>query len=278
MSIYVLSRYRTIGSGRALADAVGATCITPKYSRDFNPEDIIINYGVCNPCPGLVRHSGIVINPPLPVRKAVNKLSSLDTFKNGSVPTLEYCSPSDLDYDWFDTGHTSRRSIIVRTILTGSQGRGILYFDDKYEYHNWVCSNPDKPKLITRYFPKTKEFRVHVAFGKVIHISQKRAMSAGKIAELGLKVEEPDRIVRSYKRGWVFANEITAESTDAVERAAIKAVNSLGLAFGAVDVLATGAGEKVNKVAVCEVNTAPSLDGTTTLASYEKAFKENLYA
>jgi D-alanine-D-alanine ligase-like ATP-grasp enzyme len=129
-------------------------------------------------------------------------------------------------------------------------------------------------KLYTRNVPKTKEFRVHVMGGEVIHVAQKRAMSDEKLSTLG--INESDRSIRSYERGWVFANEldVTEKGLRTVKEVAVEAVNGIGLHFGAVDVLATGAGRSVKRAVVCEINTAPSLSGDTTLSSYVKGIQE----
>ena len=172
---------------------------------------------------------------------------------------------------WMSSGPVSRRVVFGRNRLCGTRGEGIVIIKDIETLRTQDC------KLYVRNFPKTKEFRVHVLNDKAIQIAQKRKMSDEKLKEMG--IEKVDNFVRSYKRGWVFANELTIsnEDTARVCSIAVQAIKALGLNFGGVDVLATGAGPIVNKLAVCEINTAPSLKGETTLQQYVSAFKEEIY-
>ena len=77
--------------------------------------------------------------------------------------------------------------------------------------------------------------------------------------------------MRSWDNGWRFKVPTTSfEERKPVRRAARRAVRSLGLDFGAVDVLVDADG----KVYVLEVNTAPGIVGiieTSTFARYVEA-------
>lgn len=103
------------------------------------------------------------------------------------------------------------------------------------------------------FIPEAREFRVHVAFGKSI-----------KIAE---KIGEGNR--KSFKRGAEFVYP-DFDHKKSLRRVAKQAVASLGLDFGAVDIL-----YKDDKYYVLEVNTAPSLTSNSdAIDRYVKAFKE----
>lgn len=103
------------------------------------------------------------------------------------------------------------------------------------------------------FIPKAREFRVHVAFGRSI-----------KIAE---KIGDGNR--KSFKRGAEFVYP-DFDHKKSLRRYAKQAVASLGLDFGAVDIL-----YKDGKYYVLEVNTAPSLTSASdAIDRYVKAFKE----
>jgi hypothetical protein len=87
--------------------------------------------------------------------------------------------------------------------------------------------------LYVKYIPKKEEYRVHVVNGEIIHLQRKAR-----------KKDVPD------------------------DDCAVDAVASLGLDFGAVDVIYN---EKNNAAYVLEVNTAPGLEGTT-IQKYAEAF------
>ncbi len=132
--------------------------------------------------------------------------------------------------------------IVARTILSGHSGAGIL-----------LCASdesvPNAP-LYVKYIPKRKEFRVHVIFGKVVDIQQKRKREG---------FENANFQVRNHANGWVYCRENLEEPTG-LREAALRAVEELGLDFGAVDIIWN---EKHNRCYVLEVNTAPGLEGTS---------------
>jgi hypothetical protein len=74
----------------------------------------------------------------------------------------------------------------------------------------------------------------------------------------GNKIAGPDLIVKSNTRGYKFSNVKLANVNKALADEAIKAVESLGLQFGAVDCVLDADGAAW----VIEVNTGPGLEGT----------------
>ena len=99
------------------------------------------------------------------------------------------------------------------------------------------------------------EYRVHVFKDKVIDVQQKRK----RIGAIG-------NGVRNHANGWIYARAEIAPSEELLSSAR-RAVNLLGLDFGAVDI-----GHRLidNKLFVFEINTAPGITGTT-LDNYAKA-------
>lgn len=103
------------------------------------------------------------------------------------------------------------------------------------------------------FIPEAREFRVHIVNGKSI-----------KIAE---KIGGGNR--KNFKHGAYFAYP-DFDHKKSLRRIAKQAVMSLGLDFGAVDIL-----YKDENYFVLEVNSAPSLTSASdTLDRYVRAFKE----
>lgn len=103
------------------------------------------------------------------------------------------------------------------------------------------------------FIPDAREFRVHIVNGKSI-----------KIAE---KIGGGNR--KNFKHGAYFAYP-NFDHKKSLRRIAKQAVMSLGLDFGAVDIL-----YKDEQYYVLEVNTAPALTSASdTLERYIRAFKE----
>lgn len=109
--------------------------------------------------------------------------------------------------------------------------------------------------------PFTKEFRVHVWKGKSIRLGM-------KVPRQGV-AQHP--WIRSYDGGWKLSYGADAQQSvpKGVRDAAKKAVEVLGLDFGAVDVGVTAAGKSY----VLEVNRRPGLEGQTT-AVYGRQLRE----
>jgi glutathione synthase/RimK-type ligase-like ATP-grasp enzyme len=114
--------------------------------------------------------------------------------------------------------------------------------------------------LYVEYIKKKEEYRVHVAFGHIIDVQRK-----------GRNRDVPDEDVnwqvRNHGNGFIYMRG-GVDIPDCCRSLALAAVESLGLDFGAVDVIWN---EHEDRWYVLEVNTAPGLSGTT-LEKYADAF------
>ncbi len=123
----------------------------------------------------------------------------------------------------------------------------------------YICRNERQKRraqahgatYFSTYYPKTKEYRAHVAHGKILLLQQKVS-------------ERPSSRVRWNARfGYTFHVIPWDEYIKPVCLLAIKAVDALQLDFGAVDVLSEPTSTSFPPAVICEVNTAPSVDGYT---------------
>jgi glutathione synthase/RimK-type ligase-like ATP-grasp enzyme len=193
-----------------------------------------------------------VFNRPEAVALASNKITALQKFAEAGVSTPLF---------WTDKQQVDRRSIVLaRTNVRGSGGDGIVVVREG-------DALPDAP-LYTAYIRKDTEYRLHVVLGKVIAIQQKRRDSeAEQTAD--------QRLIRNHANGWVFAvNNVVfrdANQKQECEHESIRAIASLGLDFGAVDVVVA---RKTGKPHVLEVNTAPGIESPTILEAYRAAFTD----
>lgn len=142
--------------------------------------------------------------------------------------------------------------VVCRTILNGSCGKGIVIAKTAEEL-------VDAP-LYVKYVPKKEEYRVHVAFGKVIAVQRKARR---------LECENPNWQIRNHENGFVFVHTGFQKNSDLC-LLAHDAVEALKLPIGAVDIIWN---EKNNQYYVLEVNTSPGLEGKT-IDAYVKAIKE----
>jgi hypothetical protein len=258
----IIVRKAPSNSAKLLAGALGLARVEPGHPALLRPRKAVINWG-CSDLDGIVGGAGYslvpVLNHPTNVGLAINKIACSMVLENNSVRTVNFCSgpysnarakyPDDI--------------LLARYTVTGNSGKGIKIL------RPGDPAPAQEPLVYSVYTKKTEEYRVHVAFGKVIHVVEKR-----KRADAEPSADE--KLVRTLGDTWVFCEENHGcdERGDRTQlhAASIAAVNALGLDFGAVDTLYSKAGEYV----VCEVNTKPGIGSTSTLEAYVNAFKEKI--
>ena len=241
MTIWVYTGGRPSNGAKTLSDLKGfKRCL---QGKGLKRADILINWGnskafdIPVPC-------DIVLNRPQFVCRATNKLEAFAVMA-GQVPTVDFAIERDKAQEWADNGGT----VVVRKILNGHSGAGIEIVEPGGDV-------PDAP-LYTKYIFKVREYRVHVCKGVVIDVQQKIRDPA----------REPDNWkVRSHHNGFIFARNNVGDN-DRRDEAAIGAIKTLGLDFGAVDIVE----DKLGRSYVLEVNTAPGLEGKT-IQSYGDTF------
>lgn len=165
----------------------------------------------------------------------------------GTINKPEFTTSRETAAEWVTAG----RVVVARTKLNGHSGAGIVLAAREEDL-------PDCP-LYVQYIKKAREFRVHVAFGNVIDVQAKRRRTdyAG----------ETDFAIRNHHTGWVYCRENIEEPNDLRDQA-LATIHTLGLDFGAVDIIYN---QHHNRSYVLEVNTAPGLEGSS-VENYKNAF------
>lgn len=256
------------GIGLKLARALNAYEVTSERpaQRPANGA-VVINYGRSTKpawLQDLVDNNGYVVNKGSAVAKCVDKRVTLNELSVAGIPCLDYTLHRAEAQRWADNG----TRVFARTIANGKKGKGIVIVHPGEQV-------PDAP-LYTADWPKTHEFRVHVAFGKVIDLVQKKRMGEEKLAAMG--IAEINEDVRNRGRGWVFAHKnraLRGATRPTLEKRALDAAKALGLDYCGIDMLVR-LDEENNFIGavVCEVNSAPGMSSPTTFASYVGAFKD----
>ena len=241
---------------KLLSRSLGIKMIRPENSSFKGARTkTIINWGSGREFPFDLRGT-TVLNHPHRVAMVTNKRVFFELCReHGGVDIPDFTTRKIEALDWLRNGHT----IFARTILQGSGGEGIVDIqteDQLNEIHDGV--------LLVKYVKKKKEFRIHVADGKVIDQQQKKKKG-------DIPLESINWRIRNHGGGFVFCREgvdIPKKVTDQ----AVLALEVSGLCFGAVDVLWNA---RHKRAVVLEINTAPGLEGSTVL-SYQNFFKEKL--
>ena len=220
--------------------------------------DIIINYGDSN-MPSNVIGRATVLNPGHRIGNASNKSTAFRAFADAGVKTVDFTTSRSTAQGWVDNGEL----VYARTRLQGHSGEGIIACHrDPSELGNVggveTADSAVSAQLYTRGITSDRrEFRIHVMKGKITYVQQKKRRDG--YADM----PEYSGVVRNYHTGWIYATQM-AQLNEEAKREALKAINALGLDYGAVDVIT-----RREEAWVLEVNTAPGMTGTnlTTFAS-----------
>jgi len=141
------------------------------------------------------------------------------------------------------------------------QGRDLHMIHDDEALLEFYIKHPDY--YLAELFVKDKEFRVHCAHGKVLLVQEKPLVEG---------VTQANRHITN--ESWRVVPWSECDEYGEVLRQALSAVDSIGLDFGGVDVMLDST---TGQVAVCEINTAPSLGvlGTEKYARYFNWLNDN---
>lgn len=233
-------------SAKELRDSIGGKLIKHKNSK-FNPKGkTVINWGSSN-MPQNIVDNAIIINHPDAVARAANKLDCFNVLL-GDIPIPEFTTSKEVAQQYIRDGH----KVFCRTKLTGNSGAGIVIAET-------IEQLVDAP-LYTVWNRIKNEYRIHVFRGEVIDRQRKARKKDVPDDQVNWKI-------RNLDGGFIFARG-DCNPEVGIEEASIRAVEALGLDFGAVDVVYTKSG----RVMVLEVNTACGLMNTT-LENYTKAFE-----
>lgn len=188
-----------------------------------------------------------VLNKCEAIEKASDKLLSLSIMREAGVNVPNWAESLDEAIEEF--GYP----LLGRTI-NHARGTDI----------NLILQRADARRQSSDYFlqyiPTVREFRIHVVRDKVIRVQ-------GKFLD---KKEEAVSHIRNYSTGYRFRSPRRRLRSERLN-AAVTAVKSLGLDFGAVDLIIAEDGAEY----ILEVNTAPSCSPITA-AQYVVEFAKIL--
>ncbi len=178
-----------------------------------------------------------------------DKLYQYKFFLANNIPGLEFTTDKTIALEWLFDG----RVVVGRRLLNSSEGKGIVV----YNTYDELNSDTSPCKVYTRYALKKKEFRVHVFKDQVVDVLEKRKKKG---------VTSVDAKIRNTANGYVFCRQSVVEP-EGIRKLALRARTVTASDFVGVDI---GFNEKLNKLFVIEVNSAPGMEGTT-IKNYVKA-------
>lgn len=246
---YLLYAAESSVTGRALLDALKEQDVDIRGGSRIPEGEIgtLIRWGSVA---SLGRRPRRVLNQMKAIVAASNKREALETMRKAgiNVPKMFEAGALGAIEKWPVLGRKDHH-VGANDIVLCLQTRDV----DRAE-QQLGCSH------FTEYIPTKAEYRVHVFGDQIIKTSQKI-------------LTDPDVAtqpwIRNLGAGYTFRQPETRLS-GAARGMAIDAVNTLGLTFGAVDVII---GDD-DQTYVLEVNTAPGLQTDTSLDAYLEQFKQ----
>lgn len=225
---------KTRPTGKKLAEALGFTHfgVTPPSDTD-----LLLRWGNAKRAPR--GEPGTCINQAAAIWSAGDKYTSLQKLSEAGIRVPDHSlNPPPLGGDTW----------LVRS-RRGFGGKDILIHD-----------GAARGEWYSKFIPNDREYRIHVVNGEVIRVQRKY-------------LEHPDKRtsehIKNHDNGYVFKAPQKTLNKSRLE-AAVKAVEALGLDFGAVDLVIDHNGLEY----VLEVNTAPACS-PLTLSAYVEAFKKH---
>ena len=236
-----------------LCGALGIRRIRHQNSNYIgNANKTVINWGASN-LPAPVLRSRI-LNPPVNVSLMSNKRSFFEAMEDTDCRVPEWTINIGAAHVWIMEGHT----VCARAILNGHSANGLTI-------HQADLTPLPRVPLYTKYEKKKAEYRIHFVGGQVIDIQR--------------KIKRPDFAgtvnwhIRNHDNGFIFVrNGVREALPQDVMVQAMHCIENCGLDFGAVDVIYN---EQQDHAYILEVNSAPGLQGETTL-NYANAFRRLL--
>lgn len=286
---------RPSDGARALANALDATVLRSAGSAYRGlPNNALINWGSSNSeCARLwdLAAPNRRLNAPRAVSRASDKALALRQMRESGAQVVPYwaaASPEQMRavYDYVSGGGR----VYARTALRGHSGEGIqllMHRSDpqasetvgEFPRHFLGEGGGSFGDFVSRYnscrlFTQgiaghRHEWRVHVFRGQPI-------LTQLKLRREGFQDSDGyTSLVRNHHTGWVYGvgyNREDHPSIALVEAAAVRAIEALGLDFGAVDLIQKKRNNQ--EIVVLEVNTAPGFsEGGSALQSYCDAFR-----
>lgn len=207
--------------------------------KEYDNRNIQINWGYVDS----TNNRLIVYNDTRRIRNGFNKRKSRMHLQSNGIPV-----PKTFTID-----------SVTRDDMVNFNGKFICRKDQHYAGRDLVVaeSYSDLFKAVSngytyfsKFYNKSKEYRVHVAHGKVLSVQQK----------IPRDISVTNNIIWNHASGaFVFEVVQWNECSIDILRPAVEAVKALGMDFGAVDILAYPADADDPVAVVCEVNTSPSL-------------------
>jgi len=236
-----------------------------RRNRTINRNDVMIRFG-CSDNGILVHPNALTYQQSAAIELAKNKLQARIKMRELGVPVPNLIEPNIDERGRLIPGWASLIPDVqaVARPMHHQAGNHFIVLKGL----NDICSFIDATArdirnwYISEVFDKNIEYRVHCAHGKILMCQNKGYDGATGDLRANQAVTQGDWVTvgfTDYRCWWA--------------KPALKAVAALGLDYGAVDVMVKQRRGEDRSVAICEVNTAPSVEGEYWETRYAKYFQ-----
>lgn len=265
MAGFLLYHKKTRPTGRAIAEALGFRHGADPAAIPADTETVI-RWGNAK---RIARGNARVINEARSIMLAGDKLETLKKLRAEGIPSLEFYEtfPVAVHGTWFCR---KRRGFGGRDIFIAYNldGNPIMVYPNNMNERELPNAEAtaaiDAADFFTKAVDNSKEYRIHVVGGEIIRFQRK--YYEGPPHQVGHRIR-----VQNHANGYKFKQPNKKLNKDRFE-AATRAVEALGLDFGAVDLVVD---PRTNRPVILEVNTAASCS-PRTLNAYVEAFRKEL--
>jgi hypothetical protein len=211
---------------------------------------VVIRWGTREELPS--SSSSVVYNKSAAIANATDKKGTREILTRAGISVPRAVSPDSKDVSF---------PVIARPSVH-SKGRNFVVIKSMTGLENHYLSHAHKGWYYSEYVDKDKEYRFHIAHGKVLAIMEKPRPDDGSLLAWNRALTEDPFV-------YVPWNKLRDTKTLGIAAGvSIDAVKELGLDFGGVDVMTKG-----RKAYIIEVNTAPTLNSSDYVAErYSKYF------
>lgn len=194
---------------------------------------------------------------------SANKKLMKQLFIENNVKTAIYCNPTNQNEltTWINGNELSDKKLIIKS-YRGSRGRGLYLVNGLDEAVNFFRDKGFGGHIIEKYYNYNREYRLHVTKDGCFYTCRKM-----------LKEDAVERWYRNDSNSvWIVEENAAFDKPtnwDNIVSECVKALNAVGLDFGACDVRVQSRrdGNRHPDFIICEINSAPSF-GEVTAQKY----------
>jgi len=247
----------------------------------FYPFRSVVRFGSTTEYGDSVTNGGnrVEINTVQAVKNSSSKLLMKTCFTNEGVKTADWWLHNKGTTTFIHTDAEGEEATIelhdlpypiISKSYFGSRNRGNKKHDSAEDLAAWLKGKKLSNYLFEKYYNYSREYRLHITAKGCFYTCRKM---------LKADTEEKDKWYRNDAHCvWILEDNTSFDKPsnwDAVIAESIKALNAVGLDFGAVDLRIQSATHKCGKVRenpkfiIVEINSAPSF-GTITIEKYKE--------